>query len=116
MHAEVKIGDSMIMLAEDCPQMKYWGSPTQLKGTTVGLCIYLPDVDKAFDRAVAAGAKVSMPVMDMFWGDRYGKVTDPFGHEWAVATHKKDLTPEEIGKGAEAFFAQMAAGGGECGV
>lgn len=115
MHAEIKIGDSMIMLGEDMPQMKYWVSPTQLKGTTVGLAIYVPDVDKAFDKAIKAGAKVSMPVADMFWGDRYGKLTDPFGHEWAIATHKQDLTPEQIAKGAEEFFKQMAKHGGGCG-
>ena len=111
MHAEIKIGDSMIMLCDEFPQMDNWRAPESLKGTTVTLSLYLEDVDKAFQRAVDAGATVSMPVMDTFWGDRYGKVTDPFGHEWGLATHKLDLTPEEIAKGAEQFFKAM----GSCG-
>ncbi|MFQ5494514.1 MAG: VOC family protein [Phycisphaerae bacterium] len=106
-HAELQIGDSVIMMGDEIPQMEGWRSPSSFNGTTVALCLYVEDVDKSFQRALDAGAKVSMPVTDMFWGDRYGKVTDPFGHEWAIATHKQDLTPEEIAKGAEAFFASM---------
>jgi PhnB protein len=74
---------------------------------TGGLCLYVPDVDASFDRAVAAGATVKMPVADMFWGDRYGKVIDPFGHEWSLGTHKEDLTPEEMMRRGEEAMAQM---------
>lgn len=113
MHAEIKIGDSIVMLADENPQ---WDSksPLTLNGTPVSLHVYVHDVDKAFDRAVKAGAKVKMPVMDMFWGDRYGQVADPYGHSWSLATHTKDMTPAEIGKAQQEFFASMAAGGG-CG-
>jgi uncharacterized glyoxalase superfamily protein PhnB len=107
MHAELKIGDSVLMLCDEFPQMQRYVSPTQLGGTTIAMHIYTEDVDKAFERAVAAGATASMPVMDTFWGDRYGRVTDPFGHEWSMATHKEDLTPEEIQKGAQEFFSKM---------
>jgi PhnB protein len=89
------------------PQMERWVSPQKLNGTTIGLHIYTENVDKALARAVAAGAKVSMPVMDTFWGDRYGRVTDPFGHEWSMATRKQDLTPAEIQNGAQEFFNKM---------
>lgn len=106
MHAELKIGDSILMLADESPQMEHWKSPDSLNGTTVALSMYVEDCDKAFQRAVDAGAKATMPPMDMFWGDRYSKVTDPFGHQWEICTHKQDLTPEEIGKNAEAFFSQ----------
>ncbi len=107
MHAELKIGDSPFMLCDESPQMEKWLAPPSLNGTTVALMMYVPDVDKAFQRAVDAGATVSMPLMDTFWGDRFGKVTDPFGHEWELATHIQDLTPDEIAKGAEEFFAGM---------
>lgn len=107
MHAEVQIGDSIVMLCDEMPQMKGWVAPPSLGGTTVALHIYTEDVDALFQRAVSAGAKPSLPLMDAFWGDRYGKVTDPFGHEWSLATHQRDLTPEEVQKGSQAFFAQM---------
>lgn len=107
MHAEIKIGDSIIMLGEEQPTMGCSG-PQMLGGTPVNLFLYIEDADKIFNRAVSAGAKVLMPVADMFWGDRAGKVADPFGHEWMIATHKEDLPPEEIRKRAMAFFAQMA--------
>ena len=110
MHAEVRIGDSRIMLCDEMPQMKGWLAPPSLGGTTVALHIYTEDVDSLFQRAVAAGAKPTMPLWDAFWGDRYAKVNDPFGHEWSLATHKRDMTPEEIKKGAKAFFAQIAKG------
>ncbi|MBI5118969.1 VOC family protein [Candidatus Poribacteria bacterium] len=107
MHAELKMADSRFFLGCECPEgMSH--SPQSLGGTAVSLYLYVEDVDTAFDRAVKAGAEVRMPITDMFWGDRYGKVADPFGHEWDLATHKEDLTPEQIRERAEEFFAQMA--------
>jgi len=102
-HAEIKIGDSMLMLSEANPQ---YGarSPKSLGGTPASILVYVEDVDAAFDRAVKAGAKVEMPVQDMFWGDRYGKLTDPFGHSWQMATHKEDVAPEEMGRRMKAAF------------
>lgn len=94
-HAELQIGDSMIMLADELPQMEA-RSPQSLGGTTTGIFLYVKDVDAACKQAVGAGAKVTMPVADMFWGDRYGKVTDPFGHSWSIATHVEDVAPEEM--------------------
>ena len=104
MHAEVKIGDSPIMLCDECPE---WNalSPQTIGGTTVSIVLYVEDVDAVVNRAVAAGAKLLMPVADQFWGDRMGTVVDPFGHKWSVATHKEDVTPEEIGARAKALFA-----------
>ena len=98
MHAAVKIGDSTLMLVDENPQ---WGSlgPKALKGSPVTIHLYVPDVDATVAQAVAAGAKVTMPVADMFWGDRYGQLEDPFGHRWSVATHTRDLTSEEIREG-----------------
>ncbi|MFY0476816.1 VOC family protein [Achromobacter marplatensis] len=95
MHAAIRIGDSVLMLMDDFPE---WGSlgPKALKGTPVTLHLYMNDVDAAMKQAVAAGATVAMPVADMFWGDRYGQVVDPFGHRWSIATHKFDYSPEEI--------------------
>ena len=106
MHAEVRVGNSHIFLADEFPDMGC-RSPQSLGGSTAALYLYVPDVDAAFKRAVEAGAQVKMPVMDMFWGDRFGRVADPFGHEWGLATHKEDLTPGEMAKRAVAFFAQM---------
>ena len=110
MHAEFTIGDSPIMLCDEQPHMKCLG-PQSYGGTTVSLYVYVADVDKSFDRAVSAGAKVLMPVAVMFWGDRIGKVADPFGHEWTLATHKEDISDAEMQKRSKAFFAQMAARG-----
>ena len=104
-HAELQIGDSRIMLGSESPQMGS-RSPETLNGTPVSIFLYLNDVDAAFKQAVSAGAKQQQPPQDMFWGDRYGKVTDPFGHEWQLATHKEDLTPEEVGKRAKAAMTQ----------
>jgi PhnB protein len=106
MHAELKIGDSIIMLADEFPQ---YGavSPETVGGSSSGLHIYVEDVDAAFDRAVKAGAVTEMPVADMFWGDRYGKLKDPFGHKWSIATHTADLSVEEMKKGMEDAMAQM---------
>ncbi len=107
-HAELKIGDSVIFLNDEF-DMGFARSPQTLGGTTGGLNIYVPDVDQAFDRAVKAGAQVRMPVADMFWGDRYGNLADPFGHIWSLATHKEDLSAEELEKRSKAFFAKMNA-------
>jgi len=104
MHALVRIGDSMLMLNDEFPQMKCFG-PATIGGTAVTLNLYVADADKAWERAVQAGAKIKMPIADQFWGDRYGLVTDPFGHDWAIATHKKDLKPEEIMAAAKASMA-----------
>lgn len=104
-HAAVKIGDSVVFLVDERPE---WGSrgPRSVGGTPVGLHLYVEDVDAVFNQAVATGATVKMPLDDMFWGDRYGIVTDPFGHDWSLASHKEDLTPDQIAKGAEAMFAK----------
>jgi PhnB protein len=107
MHAELKIGDSIFMLSEEQPGMGC-RAPASVGGPTSYLYVYVSDVDGAFKRAVAAGAKVVMPVSDMFWGDRYGQVEDPSGHRWGLATHTKDLTPEEVAKGQKQFFASMS--------
>lgn len=107
MHAELKIGDSVIMLGGEQAD-KGCRSPQTLGGTPVSLYLYVGDVDQAFHRATSAGATVTMPVADMFWGDRCGTFADPFGHAWSVATRKEDLSQEEIQKRGEAFFAEMA--------
>ncbi len=106
MHAELKIGDSIVMLAEEMPEMGS-KSPKAYGGSPVGFYLYVENVDAAWKRAVDAGAKVIMPLADMFWGDRTGRLEDPFGHSWSPAQHIKDPTPEEIKKGQDAFFAHM---------
>lgn len=95
MHAEMRIGDSRIMLAEAFPEYGSKG-PLALQGTTVVIHLYVPDADAAWARAIEAGAKPVMPLEDTFWGDRYGQVADPFGHRWSIATHKQDLSLEQI--------------------
>jgi PhnB protein len=106
MHAEMRIGNSTIMLTDENPQ---WGmkSPKTLGGSPASVHIYTPNADAMFERAVTAGCEATMPIMDAFWGDRYGKVKDPFGHEWGIATHKEDLSEQEIGKRAAKWFAEM---------
>lgn len=94
-HAEIKIGDSPIMLADEHPEMNAY-SPKTVGGTPVSLMIYVDDVDSMFKRAIELGGTEMKPVQDQFYGDRSGTLTDPFGHVWTVATHKEDLTPEEI--------------------
>jgi PhnB protein len=100
MHASIRIGDSVIMLNEEMPE---WGAfgPKHLKGSPVTIHLYVENVDAVFEQAVSVGAKVTMPVDDMFWGDRYGKLEDPFGHQWSVGTHMRDPSPEEMQKGME---------------
>jgi uncharacterized glyoxalase superfamily protein PhnB len=107
MHGEIKVGDSIVMLGEENPQ-RGCPAPPSVGGTTVSLYLYVQDVDKVFNQAVGAGAKPLMPVADMFWGDRAGSVADPFGHQWTIASHKEDVTPEEMKKRGQAFFEQMA--------
>jgi len=107
MHAELRIGSSIIMMGEENPQ-EHCKSAETIGGSPVSFYLYLENVDEAFRIALEAGAEVRMPVEDMFWGDRAGTVQDPFGYSWTLATHIKDLTPEEIQQGAHAFFARMA--------
>ncbi len=95
MHAQIRIGDSAVMLVDEFPNMGS-GSPKTLKGSPVTLHLFVEDVDAVVAQAVKAGAKLTMPVADMFWGDRYGHLEDPFGHRWSVATHVRDMTPGEI--------------------
>lgn len=108
MHAELRIGGAAVMLADDFPE--YCGgqsrTPVALGGTPVSLHRYVEDCDAAMAKAEEAGAKIKMPAADMFWGDRYGMVTDPFGHDWSLATHQKDLTPEEIAENMKEAFQQ----------
>lgn len=104
MHAQLTIGDSVIMLGGEMPPNAL--SPKSRGGTSVFLHLYVPDADASFDRAVKAGGTVRMPVSDMFWGDRYGVVEDPYDHQWAIATHKVDYTPEQMAANAKEFFAK----------
>jgi PhnB protein len=106
MHAELRIGDSIFMIADEFPE---WGSlsPQSIGGSGMGLHIYVEDVDSAFDHAIGAGGVVEMPVMDMFWGDRYGKLLDPFGHKWSMATHKRDMSMEDMEEAQRDFVERM---------
>lgn len=106
MHAEVKIGDSSVMMSEENPQWKT-RSPQSIGGSSTTLYVYVRDVDKVFKQAVAAGATVTMPVMDAFWGDRNGQLMDPSGHLWSIATHKRDMSTKEMKKAQEEWFASM---------
>jgi PhnB protein len=108
MHAEIKIGDSIVMLADEMPDQGGRG-PKSIGGTPVSFFVYRENVDAEWKRAVDAGAKVLVPLADQFWGDRTGCLEDPFGHQWWLAQHLQDLTPEEIQKNAEAFFSQAHA-------
>jgi PhnB protein len=109
MHAQLRIGNSVLMLAGEFPPMCL--SPKARGGTSVTMHVYVEDADAAFDRAVKAGCTVKMPMTDQFWGDRYGQVEDPFGHLWSLATHKQDLTHEQIAANAKAAFAKMEMAG-----
>jgi PhnB protein len=106
MHAEVKIGDSVIMLSDEFPEFGSL-SPQSVGGSPMGLHIYIENVDAAFDRAVKAGAQVEMPVADQFWGDRYGKLKDPFGHKWSIATHVKDMSADEMKRSMDDVMSKM---------
>jgi PhnB protein len=107
-HAELEIGDSLVMLSDPFPQATT-KPPTELGGTTAGIFMYSEDVDKTIQTAVDAGATLTTEPEDMFWGDRFGSVTDPYGHLWSIATHIKDLSPEEIAEGAKAAMAAMSS-------
>jgi uncharacterized glyoxalase superfamily protein PhnB len=104
MHATIQIGNSVLMIGDERPP---WTckSAESLDASPVSFYVYVPNADEAFKQAVAAGASVTMPVEDMFWGDRCGTLKDPFGYSWTIATHIRDLTPEEIQQGAQSFFA-----------
>lgn len=109
MHAELRIGGGRVYLTDESPQGSS-RSPQSIGGTSVALHIYVADVDAAFARAVSAGATVVFPLTDMFWGDRFGKVRDPFGHEWSLASHVEDVPPEELPARAKAAMAAMGPG------
>ena len=108
MHAEIKIGDSIIFLADEMPQPGSPKSPQTLGGITGTIQLYVPNVDQAFQQAIAAGGKETMAVADQFWGDRWGSFVDPFGQSWGVGTHKEDLTQAEMEQRMQAFFSSMA--------
>ncbi|MGH9432420.1 MAG: VOC family protein [Terriglobia bacterium] len=109
-HADLKIGDSTVFMADEFPMGPK--APQTLGGSPVVLNLYVEDVDKLFNQAVAAGAKVTMPLADQFWGDRYGQLTDPFGHSWALGKHIEDVAPEELERRSREAFAKMAQGHG----
>ncbi|MFB5607781.1 MAG: VOC family protein [Candidatus Nitrosomaritimum yanchengensis] len=106
LHSMFQIGDSRVMMSDEFPSMGI-KSPTTVGGTSVTLHLYVEEADKIFKQAVDAGAIITMPIMDAFWGDRYGIVMDPYGHMWAIATHKIDMTPEGLRKAGEEYFASL---------
>jgi PhnB protein len=110
-HAEIRIGDSVIMLSDEFPGTST-KAPTSLGGTTGSVMLYVPNVDAAFKKAVDAGCKSIMAPADMFWGDRFGKLEDPYGNQWGVATHKEDVPPRQMAERARAAMAAMAPGQG----
>jgi PhnB protein len=108
-HAELQIGDSKLMLSDPFPQSNV-RPPSERGGTTASVFMYVEDVDATFDQATAAGADVVMQLEDMFWGDRFGTLSDPFGHVWSIATHKEDLSEEEMAERSKAAMAEMPTG------
>jgi uncharacterized glyoxalase superfamily protein PhnB len=106
MHAALRIGDSMLFLGDEMPHMGCH-SPEKYGGTPAAFYLYVNDVDAAWKRATDAGAKVQMPLADMFWGDRCGRLVDPFGHVWSLSQHKEDVSPEEMKTRQQAFLSQM---------
>jgi PhnB protein len=113
MHAELQIGDSRIMLADEYPGMSAAPDPSRVQSSS--LFIYTENVDSVFNHAVKSGAKGDMPPADMFWGDRFGRLTDPFGHLWGIATHIEDVVPQEMEKRMKAAMAQMSQSAGQKG-
>jgi PhnB protein len=108
MHAVMKIGNSILMMGDEMPEPNCLRSAEAMGGSPISLYVYVENVDEAFERALGAGASVTMPIADMFWGDRCGAFNDPFGYSWTIATHVKDLAPDEIAKGAKECFASMS--------
>jgi uncharacterized glyoxalase superfamily protein PhnB len=108
-HAQIRIGDSSVMLVDEMPEHGALG-PKALKGSPVTLHLYVEDADAFFQRATAAGATVRMPLADMFWGDRYGQLEDPFGHRWSVATHQRDVQPEEMQQAMQNMMQRRPSG------
>jgi PhnB protein len=106
MHAEIRIGDSIIMLGDENPQTGST-SPQTLNGSTAGIMLYCENVDQAFERAVKAGAKATMPPADMFWGDRMGNLVDPFGHKWSLGQHVRDVSPAEMAQAQQEWMKQQ---------
>jgi PhnB protein len=109
-HAELEIGDSLLMLSDAFPGATS-RPPTELGGTTAGAFMYVEDVDAVVKRAVESGATITMEVADQFWGDRFGSISDPFGHLWSIATHVEDVPPEEMAERAKAAMAEMSSSG-----
>jgi PhnB protein len=107
-HAELEIGDALVMLSDPFPQATT-RTPKELGGTTASIFMYVEDVDSVVKRAVDAGGTITMEVVDQFWGDRFGSVTDPFGHLWSIATHVEDVPPEEMAERAKAAMAAMSS-------
>ena len=107
-HAELEIGDSLLMLSDAFPGAT-WRPPTELGGTTAGAFMYVEDVDAVVKRAVESGATITMEIADQFWGDRFGSISDPFGHLWSIATHVEDVPPEEMAERAKAAIAEMSS-------
>ena len=106
MHASIRIGDSIVMLVDEMPEHGALG-PKSLKGSPVAIHLYVPDADAAAAQAVKAGARITMPVTDMFWGDRYGQLEDPFGHRWSIATHVRDVAAADMQKAMETTRSQQ---------
>ncbi len=109
-HAELEIGDSLLMLSDAFPGATS-RPPTELGGTTAGAFMYVEDVDGVVKRAVESGATITMEIADQFWGDRFGSITDPFGHSWSIATHVEDVPPDEMAERAKAAMAEMSSSG-----
>jgi uncharacterized glyoxalase superfamily protein PhnB len=107
-HAEIRIGDSIVMLCDECREFGQL-APTSLGGTSTSLHLYVTNADEAFERAVLAGATIEMPIQETFWGDRYGKVSDPFGHRWSLSTRVREVSEKELAEGAKACFQQAAS-------
>ena len=106
-HAELEVGDSIVMLSDPFPQSQV-KPPSELGGTSVGMYVYVDDVDSVFQQAIDAGATVTMPLEDMFWGDRFGSLTDPYGHHWSLATHIEDVPPEQMERRGREAMAEHA--------
>lgn len=109
MHAEMRVGETVVMMCDEFPEMSStWRSPATLGGTTAAMWVYVEDCDALHQNAVDAGAKSDSAPADMFWGDRLGRLTDPFGHSWMIATHKEDVTPEEMDRRQKEYMTKMA--------